>query len=143
MNLLPSYFENTEPEARLPERLEFHVFPSLALGFDLENERYKGLIDNKEALVQAIYFMLNTEKGTNPIYPSWYGLETRDLYGATSVYVATELERRIRECLSLDDRVLEVKDFSHKEEKGSLVLSYTILSIFGEIKVRGEELDVS
>lgn len=141
MHLLPSYYGNTEPEARLPEVLEEITMPSLTIGFNLESNSYTGLIDKREALIQAIYLMLNTEKSVYPIFPHWYGLETKDLYGKSADFVASELERRIKECLLTDDRISEVRDFSYVIEKGNLSLNYTIISIFGDIKIRGEELD--
>ena len=86
--------------------------------------------------------MLNTEKEHYIVYPDWYGLTLSDLYGKKAEYVASELERRIKEALLADDRILDIKDFQTRITNGELVAHYTINTIYGAIKVDGDDIDV-
>ena len=142
MNILPAFFINTEPQATPPDVIETFKQPSKCFGLDLNTFDLIGEIDEKTALVQAIFFMLNTEKEHYIIYPDWYGLTLSDLYGKKAEYVASELERRIKESLLVDDRILEVKNFQTRVTNGELVASYTVNTIYGQIKIDGDGIDV-
>ena len=142
MNILPAFFINTEPQAVPPDVIETFQQPSKCFGLDLNTFYLVGEIDEKEALIQAIFFMLNTEKENYIVYPDWYGLTLSDLYGKKAEYVASELERRIKEALLADDRILEIKDFQTRITNGELAAYYVINTIYGTIKVDGDDIDV-
>ena len=55
--------------------------PSLTYRMNPEGNCVRGWVDGVEAVKQAIFRILNTERYQYIIYPWWYGIETIDLYG--------------------------------------------------------------
>ena len=75
-----------------------------------------GTADEKDAMMQAIYLILSTERYQYLIYGWDYGIETGDLIGRPPDYVQSELKRRIREALMWDDRVTAVDGDVYKRQ---------------------------
>lgn len=61
--------------------------PSQTYKMDLEGNSVRGFTDNRDAVKQAVFRILNTERYQYIIYPWWYGIETLDLYGKRVTYV--------------------------------------------------------
>lgn len=109
--------------------------PSLTYKMDLNGDSVRGFVDEQEAMKQAIFRILSTERYQYIIYPWWYGIETIDLYGEPVTYVCPELERRITEALLTDTRINSVTDFEFDlEVKGVVHAMFTVNTIYGEIK---------
>lgn len=110
--------------------------PSLTYRMDLEGGSIRGFVDGREAMKQAVFRMLNTERYQYVIYPWWYGVETLDLYGEPVNWVCAELERRITEALCVDTRITGVTDFEHDTSvKGVVRTSFLVHTIYGDIPV--------
>ncbi len=126
----------------LNENLKIKEPPSCCYRMDIENKTVRGTIDSKEAVKQSVYRILNTERYKYIIYPWWYGMETQDLYGKPVTYVCPELERRIKEALAVDSRILSVSDFTFDTAiKGVVGISFVVHTVYGEIKA-GKEVKV-
>lgn len=105
----------------------------------LESNRVVGTCDGKEAMKQVIYKILMTERYRYVIYSWNYGVELEDLFGMPAGYVCPELERRIAEALTQDDRIVEVKDFSFDtSRKGVVSATFTAVTDVGEISIQKE-----
>lgn len=101
---------------------------------DFENERVIGNVEGLEAMKQAIFKILNTERYQYLVYSWNYGSEFQDLFGMPVTYVCPELERRITEALIWDKRIKEVTDFSFDTSKrGTVIASFTAHTIYGDI----------
>lgn len=102
---------------------------------ELENGmlRVRGRVDGLAALRQAVWLMLNIEQGQSRIFSSGYGVELAGLLGKRPEYVKPELERRLREALCRDDRVLDVTDFSFVINGSKVSAALVIKSVYGEI----------
>lgn len=96
-------------------------------------ERITGSIDSLSAVKQSVYCRLATEQGAHAMYPPEYGMKTLDLIGKDYSYAASELMRRIKECLIQDDRVTDIKDFKPIELKGGLYIAFRVTTIYGDI----------
>ena len=119
----------------LAQDFEIEEQPSLTYKMDLNGDSVRGFVDEQEAMKQAIFRILNTERYQYIIYPWWYGIETIDLYGEPVTYVCPELERRITEALLIDTRIISVTDFEFDlEVKGVVHAMFTVNTIYGEIK---------
>lgn len=101
---------------------------------DNEPTKFKGKTDEVEAVQQAVYKILNTERYTYPIYSWNYGIELKDLFGQPIPWVYPELERRITEALVWDDRINSVTDFEFENVKNDVHASFTVNSIYGSFK---------
>jgi len=58
---------------------------------NIDRETITGYIDEKEAMIQAIYLILNIERYDYLIYSWNYGIELKDLFGQPTFYVMAEL----------------------------------------------------
>ena len=99
-----------------------------------EKNTISGFCDGIEAMKQAIYCILNTERFEHLIYSWNYGIELKHLIGENSSFVIPELERVISEALLQDDRVSEVKNFEYQFEGNKLSVSFTVITTVGEIE---------
>lgn len=101
---------------------------------DIEGNKVQGFTDNLEAMKQAIYLILNTER-YEYIILSWnYGIELSDLYGKPINYAKVEIERRIKEALLQDSRITSVADFNFSKEKNKLLCTFKAITIYGEVE---------
>lgn len=98
----------------------------------------QGFIDGMDALQQAIFKVLDTEKYEYPIYSFDYGIELDNLIGKDPTYVQLELKRRITECLLADDRVQNVDNFTFTATGDELLCTFDVESIYGTISVTKE-----
>ena len=98
---------------------------------DDEPTKFRGKTDEIEAVQQAVYKILNTERYTYPIYSWDYGIELVELFGQPIPWVYPELERRITEALVWDDRINSVTDFEFENVKNEVHASFTVNTIFG------------
>lgn len=113
--------------------MEKKTIPSLTWKINEERKEVRGTVDEKDAMKQAIYKILQTERYRYVIYDWNYGIELEELYGKNVTYVIPELKKRIEEALLADDRVTAVTDFSFEQGKGSVTVAFLVHTIFGEI----------
>lgn len=100
--------------------------------------KIEGFVDGLEALKQAIYKVLSTERYEYPIYSFSYGVAWKDLIGEEEPYVRAEMKRMIQETLLRDDRILEVDDFEFDFSGDSCHCTFQVQSIYGDITVEKE-----
>ncbi|MCB4302770.1 DUF2634 domain-containing protein [Clostridioides difficile] len=108
--------------------------PSKTFKLNTEKSKIDGICDDVEALKQAIFLILNTERYEHLIYSWNYGVELNDLIGEPVSYVIPELERRIKEALIQDDRIENVDNFEFQNVKGKVHCKFTVYSRSGNIK---------
>lgn len=106
--------------------------------YKISGNKIQGFTDELEALKQAIYKVLNTERYEYPIYSFNYGIELENLLGKDRMYVQIELKRRIRECLLRDDRVTEVDNFRFEVAGDTIQCTFDVHSIFGNLTASRE-----
>jgi len=106
--------------------------------YKLSGDKIQGYVDGLEALKQAIYKVLNTERYEYPIYSFNYGIELENLIGKDPIYVQIELKRRIRECLLRDDRITEVDNFKFEVNGDEIKCTFDVHSIFGNFTASRE-----
>lgn len=110
--------------------------PTHTYRMNLENNLIRGYTDGQEAMKQAIYKILNTERYQYVMYSWNYGIELFDLYGEPISYVCPELERRITEALIWDDRIQSVDNFEFNiSKKGEIHVTFVVRTIFGNVSV--------
>lgn len=91
-----------------------------------------GMIDNLEAVKQAVEIILDVNRFESPILPWSFGNEMRNLIGEPMDFAAIESERYIKEALKQDDRITDVVDFEFTENGGALLASYRVVTIYGD-----------
>ena len=59
-------------------------------------------------------------------------MQWNGLIGQSPEYVASEMQRRLKDAFSTDDRILGIRDFNYKVEKENLQASFVVETVFGE-----------
>lgn len=112
--------------------------PSLTFGIDFDRGRVIGMVDGLEAVKQAVFLILQTERYRYLIYTPDYGSELEGLIGRDPLFVQSELKRRIREALLQDDRIEDVTNFSIQFDGDNALVRFTVISTFGNFEVAQE-----
>ena len=119
-------------------KVEEKTYPSNTFSIDFISNKITGFVDEKEAVKQAIFLILNTERYKFLIYSWNYGIELEDLIGVHPDIVEDESERLISEALLQDDRIKAIYDFDFKRVKDSIRVTFTVDTTFGEIEAETE-----
>ena len=115
--------------------LDVETGPSKNYKMHIDHNIINGCVDELEAVKQAVFKILNTERYRYPVYSWNYGIELDDLFGEPADYVCAELERRVREALTADDRIDSVDNFKFDVSKKKTVsVSFSVHSIYGSFE---------
>lgn len=118
----------------LEQDFEITEQPTKTYRMNLESNRIRGYVDGQEAMKQAIFKILQTERYQYIMYSWNYGIETLDLYGEPVSWVCPELERRISEALLWDSRITSVDNFEFNiSKKGVIHVTFTAHTVFGDV----------
>ena len=118
---------------------EFETPPSLTYRLDFVNRRIIGKVDDKEAVLQFIKKVLDTNKYAYEIYDWYYGNELLALVGQSYDYIAVEAPRIVEEALLVDDRITYIDSWSFKKiSVDTLEISFLVHTIYGDIKYTEE-----
>lgn len=118
----------------LDQDLVIEQLPSKNYKMDLNGDSIRGLCDGLKSIQQIIYKILNTERYKYIIYSWNYGIELHDLYGQPVSYVCSELQRRITEALTQDDRITSVDNFEFDtSEKRVVKTKFIVHTVLGDV----------
>lgn len=112
--------------------------PSYTYALEFESQRVRGYTDNRDALRQAIYLIIGTERYYYVIYSWNYGAELRDLIGQPVSYVLAEIKRRVEEALLQDDRITGITDWSFEVQGKKVHAKFMAHTIYGDIPIEKE-----
>lgn len=101
---------------------EYTAYPTKTYHINLRDKCIRGMCDGLEAMRQAVYKALATERYRHIIYSFGYGTELMDYMDRLAPYVWCEIERTITEALMRDDRIMSVTDFNFEEDRKSKTL---------------------
>ena len=120
--------------AILTTELEVVKLPSKQHKMNFDKNRILGTCDGLEAVKQSIYKILNTERYECLIYSWNYGIELKNLFSQSPMYVCPEIERRVKEALFQDDRITNIDGFEFDISRNGVVsVSFTVHTIFGDL----------
>lgn len=123
----------------LERNFELEEQPTYTYKMNLDTGSIRGYTDKLDAMKQAIFKILQTERYQYIMYSWNYGIETLDLYGEPISYVCPELERRITEALTWDERIKNVDNFEFElPQKGVIHVSFIAHTIFGDVQAETE-----
>lgn len=130
--MLPTY------EDDLRQDFTFEEQPSRTFKLDRERNVIDGYVDGLEAVEQAIYLILQTERYSYEIYSWNYGSELTGLIGAPSPLVYSLVKGYITDALMQDDRILGVDDFDFTREREKVHVSFTVTTTEGAVEAETE-----
>ena len=108
-------------------------YPNRTYKIVVESDRISGYTDDLDAIKQAIYLILSTERYQHIIYSWDYGIELLDLFGKPMSYVMSELPRRITDALTQDNRITNVTDFEFTKNGTKLSTKFTVVTTAGNV----------
>jgi hypothetical protein len=128
------------PESGSILKQDFEIVkqPSKTFQIDWENGRITERTDGPEAIRQAMYCALHTERFEWLIYSWNYGVELDRLFGQSMGIVKSKLKKRIKEALMQDDRILSVDAFSFETSGRKLLTKFTVHTSTGDINAEKE-----
>lgn len=113
--------------------------PTYTYEMNPESGLIRGYVDGIDAMEQAVYKILSTERYRYIIYSWNYGIELEDLFGQPVSYVCPELERRIREALLWDARIEDVDGFKFDTSvRGTVHAYFVVHTVFGDLEADKE-----
>ena len=119
----------------LQVRFKFGELPTNTHQLHISRDAISGFTDRRQAMIQAIYLILNTERYQYLIYSWNYGVELADLFGKPPAFCIPEIKRRVTEALTQDTRVISVDSFEFAHIKGKVRVIFVVHTIYGDIDV--------
>lgn len=119
----------------LQNDFEIEQQPSKTYKMNLSQMTIGGWIDGLEALKQAIYKILNTQRYDFLIYSWNYGSQLKELLGEQIPSVYSEIKERITNALLQDDRISSVSDFAFEASRGEVLTMFTVNTSEGSIQI--------
>ena len=114
--------------------VNFQSQPSLSWYIDKETNRITGTVDGLAAVRQAVEVILNVERYRWQIYQPYSGMEWNGLLGQDPGYVGSELQRRLIDALTVDDRVTGISDYDYTISGNTLAATFTVNTVYGSIQ---------
>jgi len=102
---------------------------------DVDRNIVFGFTNKYEAMKQAIYLILETERYQYVIFSWNYGIELLDLFGKQMTFVLPELKRRISEALLQDTRIKYIEDFDFQVNRNIVTTTFTAVTVYGNIPI--------
>lgn len=139
MNLLPAYLED-EDEL---EETEEEIKPPREYGINFSTGQLTGeIVEGKEAVKVWIWLVLQTPRYRYYIYTWDYGNEFEDLIGKgyTEGYIEAEAQRMTEDCLTINENIQGITEFSVSMAGDTLTVSFTANTIYGEIEFKDEAI---
>lgn len=124
--------------ANISTGVTFIQQPSLTWYINKDSNRIQGGVDNLEAVRQAVEIILNVERFRWQIYSPNSGMQWDGLLGQNPGYVASEVQRRIKDALSVDERVLGISNFEYTMDGDSMTCSLTVNTVYGQTQTTVE-----
>lgn len=126
------------PESGDILKQDFEIVDRPSKTYRFRSEKIDGYADGLEAVRQAAFCILNTERFDWLIYSWNYGIELKGLFGKPMGLVKSKLKKRIKEALMQDDRIQSVDAFSFETSGRQLAVTFTIHSKYGDIEATKE-----
>ncbi len=107
------------------------IQPSRTWKIDFGKGKVMGYVSELEAVKQAVCLILQSERYEYPIFSFNYGTELANVIGKDQALIRSELNRRINEALTQDDRIERIENFSAEIRGDSLSITFTVVSKYG------------
>jgi hypothetical protein len=117
--------------AMLDEPLVSQQQPSQTWKLDFDKGRVTGRTDGLDAVKQAVFKMLQTDRFWHAVYNFDYGHELKLLIGSSPVFVESEAKRMIEEALIVDDRIESISSVDVEITGDQMLIRFTVQSVYG------------
>lgn len=119
--------------------VEFTTYPIQEWVLDEESGLLGDNVMNIKAIAQDVKFALSTERNMYPIMGSNFGVTLEDLIGRDAAYVRAQVKQRIKDALSIDDRIVSISSFKFEQpEPETLTVSFIVNTVLGNVEMTTE-----
>lgn len=108
--------------------------PSLSWYINTETGHIQGTVDGLQAVRQAVEIILNVQRFRWQIYRPYSGMDWEGLIGQDAGYVGAELQRRLIDALTVDDRVTGISNYDYTAEGDALTATFTVNTVYGSFE---------
>ena len=112
----------------------FRDYPSYTFYADPLTNRITENCDGYTAVKQTIEIILDTERFYWQIYSPNFGMQWNGLIGQEYGYVASELQRRIKDAFSADNRITGISDFKYTVDNENIVAVFNVNTVYGSVE---------
>jgi len=130
--MLPRY------DSTLQDDFTVATLPTKTYALNLGKGTIRGMVDGLEAVRQAVFLALRTERYRYEMYSWQYGAELECLIGCQVPLVYAKISENITDALICDDRILAVDNFSFARKANAVSVSFRAESIFGSLTLSEE-----
>lgn len=124
--------------ANISGGVTFENQPSLSWLINKETNRIEGTVGGLQAVRQAAEIILNVERYRWQIYRPYSGMEWAGLIGQDSGYVGAELQRRLVDALTVDDRITGISDYKYTVDGQKLRATFRVDTVYGSYEAEQE-----
>lgn len=114
---------------------QIEIVPHPNRTFQFTEDKTAGFVDNIEAVKQAIYHILMTERYAYEIFDNNYGVQLQQYIGQPFSFLQATIENTLRDALIQDDRITNVivTDITKSDISAALV-EFTAITNVGTIE---------
>lgn len=123
------------PISSIDEVVETKTKTNKTFKIDFENGKIGGVIDEKEALKQAVHIAIITQRYKYAIFSHSYGTELESALDEGYVKGMGRVKNAICESLLCDDRIKAVEDFEFERRGGAMMVKFRVVSSLGDVDV--------
>ncbi|MEG0416390.1 MAG: DUF2634 domain-containing protein [Erysipelothrix sp.] len=99
---------------------------------DFDKNKISGLVDDLDALKQSIKLYLSIPRFEHMIFTRNYGHDFKKCVGESNEYIFGVARRFVCDCLSTDDRIIDITNFELSTKNESLFIKFKVTSIYGD-----------
>ena len=100
------------------------------------NDRIIGFVDKLDAITQAVYHILSTERYAYIIYDNNYGIELEQYIGKGFDYLEATIEETLKEALLQDLRITNILVTSIEKVSNDIAkVKFDVQSIYGNLQM--------
>lgn len=122
--------ENT---INISQGVVFENYPSKTWYVNPTTKQISGMVDGYQAIVQAVEILFSVERFWWQIYSPNFGVQWQGLIGLNPGFVGLEIQRRAKDAIKPDSRLLDIADFSYTVNGDSLTAQFTVKTVYGDV----------
>lgn len=109
--------------------------PTLTYRLRFDGRPAGGMLNGVEAMKQAVFLALQTERARYAIYSWNYGVELEKLFGeGITAFLQARIRTAIEEALLADDRITQVDGFAFERTgREKLLVTFTVHTTQGDL----------
>ena len=123
-----------EGSVNLSQGVTIQNWPTRTYYVNPDTKHITGMADGIMAMRQAVEIIVNVERFFWQIYGPNFGMQWNGLIGRNHDYAAVEAQRRLRDAFSVDERIIDMRDYAYKSEGDKLNISFTVGTVYGDIE---------